>query len=203
MKQWNWKRMIRVVLILLLLGLVSALLYRCATAISTQSLYHNGDPYLKVACSDKRYPLDHAKVDLSIGVSDLFDPCDANYSGQDHYSHFALYFSAWKDYEMDLRTLDISDYTNLEGHYFVKEISAQDAFSSAHGYYDIFGGIIFKHKESFVIPREILEEHKRDGVIVLKIVGFKKTDGQLTIGTTSFVRIEYKIIDREYVQFTF
>ena len=104
---------------------------------------------------------------------------------------------------MDLNSLDISDYTNLEKHHFIKEISAQDAFSSVYEYYEIFGGIVFKHTESLVIPREVLEEYKPDGKIVLKIVGYTQTGGELTIGHISFVRISYKIIDGEYVQFIF
>lgn len=206
MKQWNWKRMIQVVLILLLLVSISTQLYRCATTETFESLYHNGRPHLKIVCSNIQYPMDHVEVDLSIGILETLDAHSTEFYtpyGHDSFSHFALYFCAWEHYEMDLNSLDISDYTNLEKHHFIKEISAQDAFSSAYEYFEIFGGIVFKHTESLVIPREVLEEYKRDGVIALKIVGYTQTGGKLTVGHTSFIRIPYKILDGEYVQFTF
>ena len=206
MKQWNWKRITRMVLILLLLGLLSTQLYRSATTGTFESLYHNGRPHLKIVCSNIQQQMDHVEVDLSIGILETLDAHSTEFYtpyGHDSFSHFALYFCAWEHYEMDLNSLDISDYTNLEQHYFIKQISAQDAFSSAYEYFEIFGGIVFKHTESFVIPREVLEKHKPDGKIVLKIVGYTQTGGELTIGHTSFVRISYKIIDGEYVQFIF
>lgn len=198
MKQRNWKRLIQVVLILLLLVSISTQLYRCATTETYRNLYHNGSPHLKITCKKKPYPLDQVKVDLSIGITDL----DYNREIHNEAGTFcALYFTSWDYFEMDYSTLDTSDYRNLENHYFIKEISAQDAVSSAYGYYDVNGRIIFKHKESFVIPREVLEQYKRDNCILLVFIAITKTGDNFILSSIRNASIHYRIIDGEYVQF--
>lgn len=202
MKQWNWKRLIQVVLILLLLVSISTQLYRCATTKTNENILRIGFPHLKITYKKKPYPLDHVKVDLSIGITDLSK--SGKETNDDDDTFYALYFTTCTREDLlfqNYTNLDISDYKNLENHYFIKEISAQDAASTAYGYYDINGRTIFKQKESLVIPQEVLEQYKREDKVILACFGYTQTDGKLDITSAAFVSIHCKIVDGKYVQF--
>ena len=161
-----------------------------------------GSFWCKVQCREKLYSLDDVTVSISFGTYKLTDRSrDARYTLRDYDSFvcFALYFCASDDYKTFKTDTEINDYKNLDGHYFIKSISAEDAFFG----YGVLPGIfktLYQHTERLTIPREVFEAFSDS--FCIKMVSIHSKDGKHYLsGLKNYITIQYKILDGEYIQF--
>lgn len=101
--------------------------------------------------------------------------------------------------------IEISDYKMIEKHYFVKEISQEDAFSEEYGFFaDYRKGITYNHSEEITIPIEFFENET--GSFAVKLIAFHKPiDGSESyyVTTVHYVEFEYTTINEDMIKVIF
>lgn len=201
MKTWNWKRMIRVVLILLAVSISVASLIGCSEKLRTES-FSGGRPLIAIECENEKMPLNAAKLNMSLGLFQYDDPLEY-YIGTscDEMICFALYYCYPEDILSPHVFEQLSDYTNIDNHHFIKAIDYETAFKENYRYwYDFMGSPHYSHLESLLIPQEILERF--GGSLRIKLLAIGSQEGETIVAWSPVsIKVSYTIIDGEYVQF--
>lgn len=110
------------------------------------------------------------------------------------------------DYSLDIvNDIEISDYKMIDNHYFVKEISEEEAFSDKYGFtMSCWKGIIFNHSEKITIPTDFFTNET--GSFVVKLIAFHEpiTEGDNYYTSTAFhIEFDYKVIDENTIRVIF
>ena len=118
---------------------------------------------------------------------------------------FGLYICE-ADYSFDVvNDMEISDYKMIDNHYFVKEISEEEAFSDEYGF--IMGywkGITYNHSEKITIPSEFFVNET--GSFVVKLIAFHKpvTEGDnYYTSTARYIEFDYQVLDDNAIKIIF
>ena len=85
----------------------------------------------------------------------------------------------------------------IDNHYFVKEISEEEAFSDEYGFtMSYWKGITYNHIEKITIPSEFFANET--GVFVVKLIAFHETvnegDNYYT-STARYIEFDYQVVD--------
>ena len=95
----------------------------------------------------------------------------------------------------------IEDYRELEGHYFIREISADEYVAED---YDITIGRLlddkFKHCETHTVPREIMAKDKGSFCFRVAVINSPKKDGGYCLTGSGYIEIDYEYIDERRVR---
>ena len=99
----------------------------------------------------------------------------------------------------------VSDYKNIDNHYFIKSISEEQAFSTEYGYTKKnIGNISYNHYEKITVPQEVFEGE--EGMFVIKIIGFQEllneNDGYY-VNQIGYLDLKYQVMDKDTVKIIF
>lgn len=96
------------------------------------------------------------------------------------------------------------DYTNIENHYFIKQLSENEAFSDEYGYsIDLKNGVSYSHSETINIPEQFFSEDS--GSFVIKWVSFiEPSEGEAFYQSelVGYLRLHYDIMADGQVKIT-
>ena len=114
---------------------------------------------------------------------------------------FGMYFCDSESYDDVCNDEFISNYMNIDGHYYVKSISDEEAFTEEYGFQS---GKKCNHSEKITIPKEIFSKEKE--YLVIKIIGFQEPlteGGEYYTNRSGYIDLEYRKIDENTVQIDF
>lgn len=150
--------------------------------------------------------------DLYYGVHDIGS--DEKYntdpkSGYQKEGNETIFFGLYicdADYSLDVvNDTEISNYKMIDGHYFVKEISEEEAFSDEYGFtISYWKGITYNHSEEITIPSEFFADET--GSFVVKLIAFHEpmTEGDnYYISTVRYIEFDYQVIDENTIKIVF
>ena len=155
---------------------------------------------------------DDVTFDLYYGVHDI--GYDEKYNTDPKFGYrkegnetifFGLYICR-AEHSLDVvNDMEILDYMMIENHYFVKEISEEEAFSEEYGFtMSYLKGITYNHNEKISIPTEFLTEEK--GSFVVKLIAFHEPmiegDNYYT-STARHIDFDYQIVDENTIKIIF
>lgn len=103
---------------------------------------------------------------------------------------------------------EFKDYKSLENHYFVKEISEEDAFSDEYGYTMTYrNGITYNHYETVAVPQECLIENEYGiGFIRIELMAFCEPlneDDYYYTSANGVLGLRYENIDDNTIKISF
>lgn len=208
----------RVFMVLLILLIVSLF----ATSCGQKSEFEKGFGYTFTphvimfgARSDtESLAKDNVTFDLYYGIHDMgysekYDTDPKSVYIKSHLENSKIFFGLYicdVDYSLDVvNDMEISDYKMIDNHYFVKEISEEEAFSEEYGFtMSYWKGIIYNHSEKITIPTEFFAEET--GSFVIKLVAFHEPMTEGDNYYTSIVgnfELDYQIIDEHTIRIIF
>ena len=118
---------------------------------------------------------------------------------------FGLYLCDGEHILDIVNDMEIPDYKSIDKHYFIREISEEDAFSGAYGLeMSYLKGITYNHSESVSIPAELLD--KSAGSFAVKLIAFCEpvSEGEsYYTSTVGFIEFDYEAIDADSVRVIF
>ncbi|MGN1156951.1 MAG: hypothetical protein ACI4TK_12305 [Agathobacter sp.] len=150
--------------------------------------------------------------DLYYGVHDIGYDEKYNNDPKIHYQKegnetifFGLYICD-ADYSLDvMNDMEISDYKMIDNHYFVKEISEEEAFSDEYGLtMSYWKGITYNHNEKITIPSEFFVNET--GSFVVKLIAFHKPmteGGNYYTSTMNYIEFDYQVVDDNTIKIKF
>ncbi|MBE5730800.1 MAG: hypothetical protein E7350_02460 [Clostridiales bacterium] len=154
---------------------------------------------------------DNVAFDIYYGLYDIgyneknYPDPKVHYNSKENESIlFGLYICT-EEYVSDIMNgAKIPDYKTIENHYFVKEISEQEAFMEEYGFrMSRWKGTTYNHKEENTIPAEFFCKEKGDFVVKIIAYCFSKpmTKGKNFIATTWCGSIfTYETIDENTIR---
>ena len=197
MKQWNWKRITRMVLILL-----SAIWGIMLLLPSSYDLCTIEDiPRIAVKFASKN-DLDSTTIKLMFGAYETFDPSKTErYAYEyDEFIGFAFYYCGWA-YAERSDGRELKDYKAIENHDFIYEIPADKINSNGYNLWiNPLNHVRFQYTEELSIPREILEKY--NGNLVIKVLAISSKDGKFySASSEPYLLISYKVTESGQVVF--
>lgn len=207
------RRVFRVLLILLMVSLFT-------TGCGQKSKYETGFDYTLTpdqimfgARSDTdTFSKDDVTFDLYYGVHDIgytekynTDP-KSGYRKEGYETIFFGLYICDADYCLDVvNDREISDYKMIDNHYFVKEISEEEAFSDEYGFtMGYWKGITYNHSEKITIPSEFFVNET--GSFVVKLIAFHEpaTEGDnYYTSTARHIEFDYQAVDENRIKIVF
>lgn len=155
---------------------------------------------------------DNVTFEISYGLHDIgynkengTDPkCGYQKTGYETV-FFGLYICD-ADYSLDVvNDMEISDYKMIDNHYFVKEISEEEAFSDEYGFtMSYWKGITYNHSEKITIPTEFFVEET--GSFAIKVIAFNEplTEGaDYYTSMARHIEFDYEIVDENTIKIVF
>lgn len=155
------------------------------------------------------FPKNDVTFDLYYGVHDIghdekynTDPKIGYQKEGDETVFFGLYICE-KKHSLDvMNDMEISDYKMIEDHYFVKEISEEEAFSEEYGLnMSYWKGIIYNHSEKITIPTEFFEEET--GSFAIKLIAFHepRNEGDNYYTSKAYhIEFDYQVVDKNTIR---
>lgn len=115
---------------------------------------------------------------------------------------FGLYICE-ADYSLNIvNDMEISDYKMIDNHYFVKEISEEEAFSDEYGFtMSYWNGITYNHSEKITIPSSFFKNET--GSFVVKLIAFREPMAEVDdyhIAMIHYIEIDYQVIDENTIK---
>ena len=155
------------------------------------------------------FPKNDVTFDLYYGVHDVKD--DKKYGTDpktfyqkegDETVFFGLYICD-AEHSLDvMNDMEISDYKMIENHYFVKEISEEEAFSDEYGFtMSYWKGITYNHSETITIPTEFFEEET--GSFAIKLIAFHEPTNEgdhYYTSTACHIEFDYQGVDENTIK---
>lgn len=171
-----------------------------------------GEIMLGVSSDTDTFHINNVNLELSYGVHDI--GYDEKYNTNPKWSYqkegdetifFGLYICDSR-YNLDvLNDMLVTDYTMIENHYFVGEISEEEAFSEEYGFMlDYWKGITYNHSERIAVPRSFLEDDS--GSFVIKLIAFREPS---TVGdcyctaSVGYIEFDYQAVDENTIRIIF
>ena len=177
----------RVVLILLLISLLCA----CMTGCQIQQQYEWGSfgwtnmpEYIMMGATadTDTFAVDSVVLNLHFGLFPAEDTSPRGVyasSGIDSEVFFTVYVCNYAGRRTISTGQEHKNYQVIDNHYFIKEISEDDAFSSQYSYTMRFiGGITYQHQESIDIPENVFVEgifHENRGSFQIVIAAWQQS----------------------------
>ncbi len=110
---------------------------------------------------------------------------------------FGLYICDYEHRFDVLNSFEVADYKNIDNHYFIKEISEEDAFSDEYGRtMSYWSGITYNHSEELIIPADFFT--KEDGIVVVKLAAFNEPlepGGNYITSSASHIELRYRMLE--------
>ncbi len=142
-----------------------------------------------------------------IGYDDKYNSDPKKSYQKDGYEtiFFGLYICKTA-YRFDVRNdTEISDYQVIDNHYFIKEISEEEAFSEEYGFrMSYWRGITYNHSEKITVPAEVFAEDT--GRFVIQLIAFHKPiteGGNYYVSTVGNFGIDYHTMDENTIKLKF
>ena len=143
------------------------------------------------------YDVDDVSLDYYYGgFFEEYGPvCYAFYfcNGQDYYpsnKHFWRY-----DYNLDALVYNIyDDYHNIDGYYFVKELSATEANSGKYSFSTVLE-VSFNYHEILTVPSSVFIRERGSFVITVASVRFSELDNGYKLWNWGYLYICYEYLD--------
>ena len=139
---------------------------------------------------------DDVRFELYYGLynADHFDQerLDHWAKGESDVTFFAMYICDESEAPATANGLRFSDYKTIENHYFVKEISAAEGYTSEYGFTVHWAkGITYRHHETIVIPSDVFTKEK--GTFLIKITPFhvEESEPRFCVSSDSSHWIEF------------
>lgn len=207
------KRVFRLLLILLMVSLF-------ATGCAQKSEFEKGFDYtftpnsimFGVKSDTDTFSINDVTFDLYYGVHDIGYAEKYNTNPKSGYRKegyetifFGLYICE-ADCSLDVvNDMEISDYKAIDNHYFVKEISEEEAFSDEYGFtMSYWKGTTYNHSEKITIPPELFANEA--GSFVVKLIAFHEPMNDGDNYYTSMVRgieLDYQTVDENTIKIVF
>ena len=155
---------------------------------------------------------DNVTFDIYYGVHDIeydkkynSDP-KSRYQKEGYETVFFGLYICDQTHSLDIvNDMEIADYKSIENHYFVKEISEEEAFSDEYGFtISYWKGITYNHSEKITVPTELLTEE--NGGFAIKLIAFHEPltkDGNYYTSTTYHIEFDYQKVDENTIKITF
>lgn len=150
--------------------------------------------------------------DLYYGVHDIgydekynADPKSGYQKEGNETISFGLYICD-ADYSLDVVSgMEISNYKMIDGHYFVRKIFEEEAFSDEYGFtMNYCKGIVYNHSEKITIPSEFFADET--GSFVVKLIAFHEpmTEGEnYYISMVCYIEFDYQAINENTIKVVF
>ncbi len=150
--------------------------------------------------------------DLYYGVHDIGSDKKYNTdpkSGYQKEGNETIFFGLYicdADYSLDVvNGTEISNYKMIDGHYFVRKISEEEAFSDEYGFTMSYRkGIVYNHSEKITVPSEFFADET--GSFVVKLIAFHEpmTEGDnYYISTVRYIAFDYQAINENTIKIVF
>lgn len=117
---------------------------------------------------------------------------------------FAMYICE-RQYMFDIsNNQEYEDYKNIENHYFVKQLSDEEAFSDEYGYsMDFINGVSYSHSETINIPEQFFLNDSSSFMIQwVSFIEPKEEDGVYLSTNVGYLRLHYDIMADGQVKIT-
>ena len=207
------RRIFRVLLILLMVSLFT-------TGCGQKSEFEKGFDYtftpnsimFGAKSNTDTFSKNDVTFDLYYGVYDIgyaekynTDP-KSGYRKEGYETIFFGLYICEADYSLDVvNDMEISDYKTIDNHYFVKEISEEEAFSDEYGFtMSYWKGITYNHSEKITIPSELFANET--GSFVVKLIAFHEPMSEGENYYTSmarYIEFDYQVVDENTIKFVF
>ncbi len=110
------------------------------------------------------------------------------------------------DHTVDvINDMEVSNYKRIDNHYFVKEISEEEAFSEEYGFTMSYGkGMTYNHIEEITIPTDFFVGER--GGFVIKIISFLvplTEEDPYYISVARYIEFEYETLDDNTIKIIF
>ena len=207
-------RTFRVLLILLIVALAfSGCRQKAALEKGFGYVHTRNSSMLGVRSNTDVFAKDDVTLELCYGTYDI-NYCEKNgvdpklFYRRTHLTNSKIIFGLYiSDPERSLpivNDMEISDYRAIDNHYFVKEISEDEAFSKEYGLTTSrWSGIAYNHREEITIPLEFLGE--KTGSFNIKLIAFlESTDegGGYYTTVVSHQEFRYQTLDENTIRIT-
>jgi hypothetical protein len=180
-----------------------------ASELGADTSTKRGGVRYSIKSKGTKFNIDNVTLDLYYGHNYTNPTSTFQYNYEKHeLVSFALYFCDGQyyqsNYEFELPFFYTtprvySDYTDVEGHYLVKELSL-DEFSSGEYYvkFNPIFGYKFNHRETITVPRGVFE--RESGSFVFKVAGVfsLKDDGGEDYGDGGYIVLNSNCIYVRY-----
>jgi hypothetical protein len=185
---------------------VIVILFTMSACGENQSLkigfaYDNQPPDIMCAVKNDKnvFDMDDITLDFYYGPSHEI----AKY-GDENYERiaFAVYFCNAK-YRRGFENINttFTDFYNIKGHYFKKQISVEDFNSNNYAVsVKLFSGKNFNYHEEFTVPKEVIELSKGYFCIVIMEIYYSHKDAAYCSGSSGNLIIQYEVIDKQNVR---
>ena len=150
--------------------------------------------------------IDQADIEVSFGLFPRNADIDTVYQTEkiDEVLCFALYYCTPDDDSLLAlynHEIEIENYQNIAGHYFIKEIDYTEALHGKYKmWYDLRGFSHFQHSETITIPRSVLEFHGNEVALRLAVIG-KRDDKTVLAWSAASIVLSYDILDNDQIVF--
>lgn len=158
---------------------------------------HIPDLPCAVRSSKTKFDIDDVTLNFYFSVRGGFELSDKNYT----FVYISLYFcdSKFNGYPGYMEIIE--DYRDLEGHYFIREIPAEEYVEED---YDITIGRLlddkFKHCETQTVPKEVMPKEKGSFCFRVVIVNYSHKDEGYCLTSGGYIEIDYEYIDERTVR---
>lgn len=207
------KRHMKIILIfLLMIGAIIATIITCIVFHPTYkkgSFWYTLTPSMimqGVKSSTDTFPIEDVTLDLYYGLYclDYDEPESYHRSSEEETVFFGIY-AGGKGEELSISCdMDIEDYTAINNHILIKELSSEEAFTEEYGYTMDYLGIDYNHHEQIAIPSDVFTEDS--GKFYIKICSFNPTGETKTSvksALVSVLEIRYEKLDEETIKIIF
>ena len=158
---------------------------------------------LVVGSNTNIFEIDDCTLDLEIGIHQLsvFGKIDDNVKEKQYQFRpnqriaFAIYFC--DDEMVQVIPQSTTDIKSIEGHWFVKEITEEEAFTKEYGY----NYLKSNHVEKITIPTEFIDENS--GAVALKLVIYSVDKSSLyTFKRFFYIKLEFERTNDSTIKIT-
>lgn len=212
MKAWNWKRIRRVVLFLLMTTqIVSGCDQKHSFRCGDWSYTHTPHTIMMCITSDTDTFMRNAvRLDLYYGVYDILYHNEYKLDPKVIYLRkgcedvfFSLYISNKKDPYQLHNDIRIQNHTEIEGYQHLFDLTSEDAFSEQYGFSMNYSGISYRHSEELFIPEDFFSEV--NGTVIVQLVAFAiPVDGSdYCITHTDSIILNYQTVDNNSIKILF
>ena len=158
---------------------------------------HRSEPICAVKSSKTTFDIDDVTLNFYFSVGDGFKLSDKNYT----FISIALYFCDSQFNAIPEYMEIIEDYRQLEEHYFIREIPADEYIAED---YDITIGRLlddkFKHCETHTVPKEVMTDEKGSFSFRVAIINYSQKDKGYCLTDNGYIEIDYEYIDERRVR---